>query len=111
MAACAPQLAGDGTIPRAAAEYRAFGAPQRVTIRGYDGDAMELFFTRISGPIGSHPVILRSSRHRPDESFGMPERVSAITGHVEAPALSGDGRALYYHKLDGNRFVICRTKR
>ena len=75
------------------------------------GDLLELFFTRISGPIGSQPVILRSTRHRPDEPFGMPERVSAITGHVEAPALSGDGRALYYHKLDGNRFVIYRTER
>jgi hypothetical protein len=27
-------------------EYRAFRAPQRVTIRGYDGHAMEPFFTR-----------------------------------------------------------------
>lgn len=75
------------------------------------GDLMELFFTRMAGPIGSPPVILRSVRHRVDEPFGMPERVSAITGHVEAPTLSGDGRALYYHKLDGNRFVIYRTAR
>jgi hypothetical protein len=27
-------------------EYRAFGAPQRVTIRGYDDDAMEPFITK-----------------------------------------------------------------
>ena len=75
------------------------------------GDLLELFFTRMAGPISSAPVILRSARRRTDEPFGMPERVSAITGHVEAPTLSGDGRALYYHRLDGNRFVIYRTAR
>jgi CubicO group peptidase (beta-lactamase class C family) len=32
--------------PEAGDEYRGFGAPQRVTIRGYDGHAMEPFFTR-----------------------------------------------------------------
>ncbi len=75
------------------------------------GDLLELFFTRMAGPISSAPVILRSARRRTDEPFGMPERVSAITGHVEAPTLSGDGRALYYHRLDGDRFVIYRTAR
>lgn len=75
------------------------------------GDLLELFFTRISGPIGSPPVILRSTRHRLDEPFGMPERVSAITGHVEAPTLMDDGRALYYHHLERGRFVIYRTAR
>jgi hypothetical protein len=75
------------------------------------GDLLELFFTRMAGPLSSPPVILRSARHRADEPFGMPERVSAITGHVEAPSLSDDGRALYYHRLDGNRFVIYRTAR
>jgi hypothetical protein len=40
-----------------------------------------------------------------------PQRVSAITGFVEAPALSPDGRALYYHKLEGGRFVIYRVAR
>jgi hypothetical protein len=75
------------------------------------GDLLELFFTRMAGPLGSPPVILRSARRRVDEPFGIPERVSAITGHVEAPALSGEGRALYYHKLEGNRFEIYRTAR
>jgi hypothetical protein len=32
--------------PQASDEYRGFRAPQRVTIRGYDGHAMEPFFTR-----------------------------------------------------------------
>jgi Tol biopolymer transport system component len=70
-------------------------------------DLLELFFTRIAGTGGSPRfLILRSARRSADEPFGMPERVSAIAGHVEAPTLSNDGRLLYYHKLDGNRFVI-----
>jgi len=44
--ACAPQQAGDRSAATSVAEYRAFGAPQRVTIRGYDGDAMEPFITK-----------------------------------------------------------------
>jgi len=44
--ACAPQQADDRSAATPAAEYRAFGAPQRVTIRGYDGDAMEPFITK-----------------------------------------------------------------
>ena len=75
-------------------------------------DLLELFFTRIpvaSGP--PQPVILRSTRRSAEEPFGTPEKVAAITGFVEAPTLTNDGRALYYHKLDGNRFVIYRAAR
>ena len=75
-------------------------------------DLLELFFTRIpvaSGP--PQPAILRSIRRSAEEPFGPPERVAAITGFVEAPTLTNDSRALYYHKLDGNRFVIYRVSR
>ena len=43
---CAPRQADVGTVARPPAEYRAFGAPQRVTIRSYNGDAMEPFITK-----------------------------------------------------------------
>jgi len=75
-------------------------------------DLLELFFTRIpfaSGP--PQPVILRSIRRSAEEPFGPPETVTAITGFVEAPTLTNDSRALYYHKRDGNRFVIYRVAR
>jgi hypothetical protein len=41
----------------------------------------------------------------------MPEHVSSITGFVEAPTLSSDGRSLYYHKREGGRFIILRVAR
>lgn len=75
-------------------------------------DMLELFFTRAGDLRGAdQPVIFRATRRSATEPFGVPERVMAITGFVEAPALSGNGRSLYYHKLEGNRFVIYRVAR
>ena len=71
-------------------------------------DLLELFFTRAGS---AAPAIYRSARANRDEPFGVPERVAAITGFVEGPSLSGDGRSLYYHRLEDNRFVIYRVAR
>jgi hypothetical protein len=75
-------------------------------------DLLELFFTR-AGSLGgpAAPAIYRSQRRSRDEPFGVPQRIAAITGFVEAPTLSGDGRSLYYHRLEDNRFVIYRVSR
>lgn len=56
-------------------------------------------------------VILRAARPSAEAPFSPPERLVSITGFVEAPTLSGDGRSLYYHQLDGGRFVIVRVTR
>jgi hypothetical protein len=72
-------------------------------------DLLELFFTRATG--SGPPAILRTRRRSAAEPFERPQRVAAIAGFVEAPALSGDGRALYYHKLEGGRFLIYRISR
>lgn len=76
------------------------------------GDLLELFFTRLEGS-GRSPrsAILRAVRPSAGAPFGAPQRLASITGFVEAPALSGDGRSLYYHRLDGGRFVILRVAR
>jgi hypothetical protein len=72
-------------------------------------DLLELFFTRASGT--GPPAILRTARRSAAEPFETPQRVGAISGFVEAPVLSGDGRSLYYHKLEGGRFLIYRVSR
>lgn len=75
-------------------------------------DLLELFFTRLDPAQRlPQPQILRASRARADAPFGAPERIPAIDGYVEAPTLSHDGRSLYYHKLEGRRFVIFRVTR
>ena len=45
------------------------------------------------------------------EMTQMPELVAAIRGFVEAPTFSPDERALYYHRKDGDRFVLFRVAR
>ncbi len=72
-------------------------------------DLLELFFTRATG--SGPPAIFRAMRRNTTEPFEAAQRVAAISGFVEAPALSGDGRELYYHKLEGRRFVIYRVSR
>jgi WD40-like Beta Propeller Repeat len=71
-------------------------------------DELELFFTR-AGKNG--PAIYRSTRKSVTHPFDPPVRVDAIKGFVEAPALSLDGRSLYYHLREGARFVIYRVTR
>jgi len=64
------------------------------------------------GEVGKNgPVIYRSTRKNVTQPFDPPERIAAIKGFVEAPTLSPDGRSLYYHRKDGERFVIYRVTR
>lgn len=75
-------------------------------------DLLELFFTRMTGTARApRTSILRATRRAPGEPFGRPERVAALTGFVEAPSLSSNGRSLYFHRLDGARYVIHRVAR
>ncbi len=80
-------------------------------------DKLELFFTRLrladfkTGTIRSR--IMRSTRSSVSDTFGKPEVIEAIGGSdfVEGPAISGDGRELYYHKHDGKKFRIYKVTR
>jgi polyhydroxybutyrate depolymerase len=77
-------------------------------------DGLELFFTRgIRTAEGQVTAvhIYRAARRGVHEPFGEPAVVGAITGFVEGPSLSADGRTLYFHRKDGDRFVICRASR
>lgn len=71
-------------------------------------DGLELFFTRLDG---LSIAILRSTRDRPDAPFGPPHRLAGIDGFVEAPTLTCDGKTLYFHRKDGDRYVLYRGRR
>src|SRR5262249_5581691 len=58
-------------------------------------DELEIFFTRLSG---NEPAILMASRTNTTKPFGEAEKILAITGFVEAPTISPDGRSLYFHR-------------
>ena len=71
-------------------------------------DQLELFFTRIKLPItpSSLPEIYVSKRSNTNEAFGIPSKIASISGFVEAATLSPDGKKLYYHKKDGDKFNL-----
>jgi Tol biopolymer transport system component len=68
----------------------------------------EIFFTRVGSDGPATYVAKRASKGLP---FEEPERIAAITGFAEAPTLSPDEKALYFHKKEDGRFVIYRITR
>ncbi len=76
-------------------------------------DGLELFFTRFLTVPGSQPENYRTSRNTTSETFGPPELLDLFPGFVEAPALSPDGRWLYFHARSDSRerFRIYRASR
>ena len=73
---------------------------------------LEIFFTRLEG---NTPVIYKALRANTSLPFELPTKIQAITGFVEAPTLSPDEKALYYHKSDNGKsdgkFSIYRVTR
>ena len=80
-------------------------------------DGLELFFTRLPaailafGKIRSH--IMRATRATRSAAFSEPTIVQAIgtTHFVEGPAISPDGRTLYYHQRVGDKFRLYQVTR
>jgi hypothetical protein len=72
-------------------------------------DELEIFFTRLNG---REPAILVASRTSTAKPFGAAEKIMAITGFVEAPTISPDGRSLYFHRRNPDGvFSIYRVTR
>jgi hypothetical protein len=75
-------------------------------------DDLELYFTRANladQDPGAH--ILVAARRSVSEPFGEPQRLSQLSGFVEAPSISLDGNELFFHKRAGSKFVIFRAQR
>ena len=74
-------------------------------------NGLELFFTRYDLQIAPAPCIYRAARKNKHSPFDLPQRVNGIVGFVEGPTLSPDEKTLYYHKKDGERFVLYKVTR
>lgn len=72
-------------------------------------DGLELFFTRASVPGGMR--IMVATRPAADVPFAEPRALRALTGFVEAPAVSTDLGELLFHKKVGDKFVVYRARR
>ena len=76
------------------------------------GDGLELFFTRLSAiKPGAAPQLYRVARRAVTEPFGPPTRVETGAAFVEAPSLTADGRGLYFHRREGDRYSLWRMQR
>jgi hypothetical protein len=75
-------------------------------------DGLELFFTRLSGALLWRKLTIeQATRKSADAPFTASRTIAAIVGFVEAPSLSGDGKALYYHgKVDGMHRIYRVTR-
>ena len=75
-------------------------------------DGLEFFFTRLElATLGTE--IFRATRSGLSSSFSVPQKISVISGFVEAPTLSPDEKELYYHRRnpDTNKFELYRVTR
>jgi hypothetical protein len=69
---------------------------------------LELYFTRSEQPLSelSMPQIYVATRNTTSEPFGAPYKIGNINGFVEAPTLSPDDQLIYYHKKEGEKYVL-----
>ncbi|GEM_PF-598332 len=67
---------------------------------------LEFYFTRVSLANGGKFTSYYATRPDRNSAFSLPKPIRAITGYAEAPAITSDGRLLYFHKKDGNRFAL-----
>ncbi|MCA9392961.1 MAG: PD40 domain-containing protein [Candidatus Omnitrophica bacterium] len=80
-------------------------------------NGLELFFTRLAADDLAHlrlrSRIMRATRASDKEPFGPPQTIGSIgtRDFVEGPALSPDGRRLYYHRKTGKKFHLYRVTR
>jgi hypothetical protein len=78
----------------------------------FSADGLELYFTRLVGGLqAGAPSIFVATRASTTSAFGAPHAIQALTGFVEAPSLSVDGKSLYYHAKVSGQFQIYRATR
>lgn len=72
-------------------------------------DGTRLYFTRAHRSLwGSDVAIYLARRQTASDPFGEPQRLTAITGFSEGPALAPDEGSLYFHRQEAGVFVIYR---
>ncbi len=69
-------------------------------------DERELYFTRLSYENGGKFTNYYATRPDKQAPFSAPKPITAITGFAEAPAITADGRLLYFHKKTGKHFQL-----
>lgn len=80
-------------------------------------DGLELFFVRADLKRGIRPAIYRATRSSRTAPFSAGVRITSPVVHrdgerdVEGPALSADGRTLYFHQRGAHGFSLFCVQR
>jgi len=69
-------------------------------------DGLEFYFTRLSYAKSVKFKTYYATRPDRDAVFSIPIPIEAILGFAEAPAITSDGRLLYFHKKVQNHFSL-----
>ena len=69
-------------------------------------DELDIYFTRLNQTNGFRFSSYRATRTSKNAPFSVPMRIAAITGIAEAPAITSDGKLMYFHKKDQGRFFL-----
>lgn len=97
------EKAGDRFIPRDDSPriFKQINKDEVVYGATISNDELEILYTRLVRKGGAIKVeSLRAARPDKNSPFGQPKVIKTITGFSEAPALTDDGRLIYYHKKD-----------
>ena len=104
-------------------EHQKFLAEQNTSALEYapclSSDELELFYTRCGkvskddkrADNGVYFRNMYARRASQSEPFGKPHVLSDLSGFVEAPTITDDGREMFYHKKVGAKFRIFRALR
>lgn len=96
---------------------RNINTPDMEYAAGISADGLEIFFTRLvikeQKKDWFHSKIMRATRSNTHEPFGPPQPIDAIGSNafVEGPALGPDGKELYYHKQESEKFRLYKVSR
>lgn len=107
-------LTADGfvTAPDSREIFAAINSDALEYAPALSADERELYFTRArfafaNGElVGAASQIMVATRATTAGPFGTPRRIASISGFVEGPTIAPDGRRLYYHRRDGDRFRL-----
>ncbi len=105
------------TAAESADIFRAVNSGDLEYAPALSADERDLFITRARFEFeGDRLVLARTeimmaTRASAAAPFGRPVRIAAIAGFVEGPTVSPDGRRLYYHRRDGDRFHLYMVER
>lgn len=108
--------AGFARLPDADALMANINTPHLEFAPATSADELTLYFTRLNmkalrkGKANAFTIMVATRADR-TSPWGVPQSIAAISGHAEAPTVTPDGCAIYFHRKDAEIFHLYLTRR